>query len=57
MNPKISEMIHNMLDENVVSFKENTSKVLYEKTGKKIESMYKTVAQTILTPKTNETNN
>jgi hypothetical protein len=56
MNPKVNELIKNMIDENVVAFKENTSKLLYEKTGKKIESMYETVAKTIIKP-TNETNN
>lgn len=58
MNPKVNELIRNMIDENVVAFKENTNKILYEKTGKKIESMYQSVAKTILTPKaSNETNN
>jgi hypothetical protein len=56
MNPKVNELIKNMIDENVVAFKENTSKLLYEKTGKKIEGMYETVAKSIIKP-TNETNN
>ena len=48
MNQQVNEMIKNMIDENVVAFKENTAKVLYEKTGKKIESAYQTVAQNLL---------
>ena len=50
MNPKTKELIKNMIDENVVSFKENTSKILYEKSGKKIEGMYETVAKEIIKP-------
>ena len=48
MNQQVNKMIKNMIDENVVAFKENTAKVLYEKTGKKIESAYQTVAQNLL---------
>ena len=57
MNPKVNEIIKNMIDENVVEFKENTTKILYEKTGKKIEGMYVQVAKNLIQPKTNETNN
>ena len=57
MNPKVNEIIKNMIDENVVDFKENTTKILYEKTGKKIEGMYVQVAKNLIQPKTNEANN
>jgi hypothetical protein len=57
MNNKINELVKNMIDENVVSFKENTTKILYEKTGKKIENMYETVAKNLLKQQNNETNN
>lgn len=57
MNPKVNEIIKNMIDENVVEFKENTTKILYEKTGKKIEGMYVQVAKNLIQPKTNEANN
>jgi hypothetical protein len=48
MNTRVKEIIKNMVDENVVAFKENTSKILYEKTGKKIETMYQSVAKKLL---------
>lgn len=58
MSNKVKELIKNMIDENVVEFKENASKILYEKTGKKIETMYETVAKTIIKPTNkNEANN
>jgi hypothetical protein len=46
-----------MIDENVVDFKKNATNILYEKTGKKIEGMYETVAKNIIKTNTNETNN
>jgi hypothetical protein len=57
MNNKVNEMIKNMIDENVVDFKKNAANILYEKTGKKIEGMYETVAKNIIKTNTNETNN
>lgn len=58
MSNKVRELMKNMIDENVVSFKEKATNILYEKTGKKIEHMYETVAKTIIKPTNkNETNN
>lgn len=56
MKNNIREMLKNVIQENAVSFKENTGKLLYAKVGQKLEEKYKTVAKTILEPK-NETNN
>jgi len=56
MKNDIREMLKNVIQENAVSFKENTAKVLYAKVGTKLEEKYKTVAKTIMEPK-NETNN
>lgn len=56
MKNNIREMLKNVIQENAVSFKENTGKLLYAKVGQKLEEKYKAVAKTILEPK-NETNN
>jgi hypothetical protein len=56
MKNEIREILKNAINENAVSFKENTSKVLYSKIGSKLEEQYKTVANTILGNK-NETDN
>jgi hypothetical protein len=56
MKNEIREILKNAINENAVSFKENTSKVLYSKIGSKLEEQYKTVAKTILGNK-NETDN
>jgi hypothetical protein len=49
-------MLKNAIQENAVSFKETTSKVLYSKIGSKLEEQYKTVAKKILGTN-NETDN
>jgi hypothetical protein len=56
MKNEIRELVKNAIQENAVSFKENTSKVLYAKIGSKLEEQYKTVAKNILGTK-NETDN
>lgn len=56
MKNEIREMLKNAIQENAVSFKDNTAKVLYSKIGNKLEEQYKTVAKTILGTK-NEANN
>jgi hypothetical protein len=56
MKNEIRDMLKNAIQENAVSFKETTSKVLYSKIGSKLEEQYKTVAKNILGTK-NETDN
>jgi hypothetical protein len=56
MKNDIREMLKNVIQENAISFKENTAKVLYAKVGTKLEEKYKALAKTIMEPK-NETNN
>jgi hypothetical protein len=56
MNNEIKEMLKNAIQENAVSFKETTSKVLYSKIGNKLQEQYKSVAKNWLGIK-NETNN
>lgn len=56
MKNDIRQMLKNVVEENAVSFKESTSKVLFAKVGSKLEEQYKTVAKSILGPK-NEADN
>lgn len=56
MKKDIRDMLKNVIQENAVSFKETTGKILYAKIGTKLEEKYKEVAKTILEVK-NETNN
>lgn len=47
-------MIKNVIEENAVSFKEQTGKVLYTKVGQKLHEQYKNVAKSILGKKEQE---
>lgn len=48
MKNNIRQMIKSVIEENAVSFKEQTSKVLYGKVGSRLQDQYKTVAKTIM---------
>jgi|LakMenE18May11ns_1017448.scaffolds.fasta_scaffold6418012_1 hypothetical protein len=54
MKNNIRQMIKNVVEENAVSFKEQTGKVLYTKVGQRLQEQYKTVAKTILGKKEQE---
>jgi hypothetical protein len=54
MKNNIRQMIKNVVQENAVSFKNETSKVLYNKVGQRLQEQYKTVAKTILGKKEQE---
>ncbi len=56
MKNNVREMIKSVVEENAVSFKENTSKTLYTKVANRLQEQYKKVAQNFMRPK-NETNN
>jgi hypothetical protein len=56
MKNTVREMLKNVIQENAVSFKENTGKALYTKVASKLQEQYKVVAQNLLRP-TNETDN
>jgi predicted oxidoreductase (fatty acid repression mutant protein) len=51
MKNNIRQMIKNVVEENAVSFKDQTAKVLYGKVGQRLQEQYKTVAKTIMTKK------
>jgi len=51
MKNQTRQIIKNVIQENAVAFKENISKVLYTKVGKRLEDQYKIVAQNLLRPK------
>jgi hypothetical protein len=51
MKNQTRQIIKNVIEENAVAFKENASKVLYAKVGKKLEDQYKAVAQNLMRPK------
>ena len=44
-------MIKNVVEENAVSFKDQTAKVLYGKVGQRLQEQYKTIAKTIMAKK------
>jgi hypothetical protein len=48
MKNNIRQMLKNVVEENAVSFKDQTARVLYGKVGKRLQEQYKTVAKTIL---------
>jgi hypothetical protein len=48
MKNNIRQMLKSVVEENAVSFKEATSKVLYGKVGQRLQEQYKTVAKTII---------
>jgi hypothetical protein len=48
MKNNIRQMIKSVIEENAVSFKEQTSKVLYGKVGSRLQDQYKAVAKTIM---------
>jgi len=54
MKNEIKEMLKNVIQENAVSFKDNTSKVLYSKIAGRLEEAYKTTAKKFFTPITEE---
>ena len=56
MKNNIREMLKSVVEENAVSFKENTANALYTKVANKLQEQYKNVAKTILGNK-NEANN
>jgi hypothetical protein len=56
MKNNVREIIKNVIEENVVSFKESTSKTLYTKVANRLQEQYKNVAQSFLR-NNNETNN
>ena len=49
MKNEIREMLKNAIQENAVSFKDNTSKVLYSKIAGRLEEAYKTTAKKLFT--------
>jgi predicted oxidoreductase (fatty acid repression mutant protein) len=59
MKNDIRQMLKNVLEENAVEFKSQTSKVLYGKIDNKLQEQYKHVAKTIMgkSVDNNETNN
>lgn len=56
MKNNIKDMLKSVIEENALSFKENTEKVLYVKVGNKLQEQYKNVAKSIMEPH-NEANN
>ena len=54
MKNNIRQMVKQVIEENAVNFKENTSKVLYGKVAQRLQEQYKTVAKTILNKKEKE---
>jgi hypothetical protein len=51
MKNQTRQIIKNAIEENAVAFKENASKIMYSKVGKRLEDQYKEVAQKLLRPK------
>lgn len=51
MKNNIRQMLKNVVEENAVSFKEQTAKVLYGKVGSRLQEQYKTVAKQIMSGK------
>jgi hypothetical protein len=49
MKNEIREMLKNAIQENAVSFKDNTAKVLYSKIAGRLEEAYKTTAKKLFT--------
>ena len=49
MKNEIREMLKNAIQENAVSFKDNTSKVIYSKIAGRLEEAYKTTAKKLFT--------
>lgn len=49
MKNEIREILKNAIQENAVSFKDNTSKVLYSKIAGRLEEAYKTTAKKLFT--------
>jgi hypothetical protein len=45
------QIIKNVIEENVVAFKENAAKLMYSKVGQKLQDQYKIVAQNLMRPK------
>ena len=48
MKNNIRAMVKDVIEENAVSFKAQTTKVLYGKVGKKLQEQYNTEAKTIM---------
>jgi hypothetical protein len=51
MKNNIRQMLKNVIEENAVNFKDQTSKVLYGKIGARLQEQYKTVAKKIFSKK------
>jgi hypothetical protein len=54
MKNNIKQMLKNVIEENAVSFKEQTAKVLYGKVGSRLQEQYKSVAKNIMSGQTNK---
>jgi len=54
MKNNIRAMVKDVIEENAVSFKAQTSKVLYGKVGQKLQEQYKTVAKTVMGKKADQ---
>ena len=54
MKNNIREMLKNVIQENAVNFKDQTSKVLYGKVATKLQEQYKTVAKSLLSKESNK---
>jgi ribosomal protein S3AE len=51
MKNNIRQMLKQVIEENAVNFKDNTSKVLYGKVAQRLQEQYKTVASSIMSKK------
>jgi hypothetical protein len=54
MKNNIKQMLKNVIEENAVSFKEQTAKVLYGKVGSRLQEQYKSVAKNIMSGQINK---
>jgi ribosomal protein S3AE len=54
MKNNVRQMLKHIVEENAVSFKEQTGKILYGKISNRLNEQYKSIAKTILNPKTKQ---
>lgn len=54
MNDKVKSMVKNVVEENVVGFKQATSQALYQKIGNRLQDHYKTVSKELFKKKITE---
>jgi hypothetical protein len=47
MENKVNNLVKNVLEENIVQFKENASKELYKKLGDRLKNEYANVAKNV----------